>query len=129
VPERELLAERRVDEVDVGKLLAPLALQLGLHVLDDPVVFGVRHEDAALLGDDAEDLPQRSAVDHHAGLCRGEVGGEHLHGRSAVLDRLPQRPQRVLGYRAAEDRVKREVGVGARAEDRFALGDRGRDVV
>ena len=77
--------------VHLGEVLeadAALADQLGVHVHDDVVVFGMDDAEPALLGQHLERLPDVAEIDHAAGARRQDVGGEDLERRIAGLDRL-----------------------------------------
>src|SRR5215510_8905725 len=65
-----------------------LADELGVHMHDDVVVFGMNDAESALLRQDLERLPDIAEVDHAAAARGKNIGGEYLERRVARLDRL-----------------------------------------
>src|SRR5262249_22296700 len=65
-----------------------LADELGVHMHDDVVVFGMNDAESALLRQDLERLPNIAEVDHAAAARGKNIGGEYLERRVARLDRL-----------------------------------------
>ena len=72
----------------VVKAGAALARQLLVHMHDEVVVLGMNRGEAAGFGQCPQHLHD-AAERHHAALAaRGDVGGEHLHGRMTGGNRL-----------------------------------------
>src|SRR4029453_3600244 len=111
VPERQVLGDVVVHEVEVVAVSPPLALELLGHVGHDVVLLRVHGHDAAMLRhlrEDAPEVPVRYAD-------RAE-GREDLEARDARLDRLADLADRLRRDLARQDVVEREVRVGVGRE-------------
>jgi hypothetical protein len=75
--------------VDFGKVLeanSSFADELGVHVHDDVVVFGVDDAEPALLRQDLERFPDIAEINHAAGARWQDVRGEYLERWVASLN-------------------------------------------